>query len=328
MQLQTFKDDWSVPPSTTLSEGRFSAIADDSRRLCEEKSWRRLADAENLRGTDADILVSRWTDSRNVPRQEKLEPSPIQHVMAVALKPAHVKLTRGSSTIFDGPMRMGTLHISGSGEPLIAEFRGPCDFIHLHVSSDYLRDCRQTAGLDRSILALNDLVVRDPLAELLGRTLVANATTTGGVYSACVGQTLVMHVAGLTGARKTINALPKWRLKRVQEYVGAHLEDCISLAHLARVAGLSRMHFAAQFRVATGCRPRDYVLQQRINRAKEMLSSTDMPLAEVAIAVGFQEQSYFSTVFKRLTDETPARWRHANKPMVIPANNRNRSISA
>jgi AraC family transcriptional regulator len=242
------------------------------------------------------------------------------------VKPAYIKLVRGSSTIFDGSMRAGTLHITGSGEPLIGEFRGPCDFIHFHVSTDYLRDCRQTASL-RSIQTLNDLVVRDPLAGLLGRTLVANAETTGGVYSACVGQTLVMHVAGLAGVRQTVNALPKWRLNRVQEYVGAHLGECISLDQLARAAGLSRMHFAAQFHAATGRRPREYVLQQRIDRAKEILSITDMPLAEVALTVGFQEQSYFSTVFRKLTDETPARWRQANKRVIAFGNNRRHSTS-
>jgi transcriptional regulator GlxA family with amidase domain len=159
---------------------------------------------------------------------------------------------------------------------------------------------------------LNGLVVRDPLAELLGRALIANATACDGIYAECFGQTLVMHVARLGETwRRAINALPKWRLKRVHDFVSAHLDECISLSDLAKAAGLSRMHFAAQFRAATGCRPHDYVLQRRIDRAKEILSSTDLPLAEVALATGFQEQSYFSTVFKRLTDETPARWKRA-----------------
>jgi AraC-like DNA-binding protein len=69
------------------------------------------------------------------------------------------------------------------------------------------------------------------------------------------------------------------------------------------------MHFAAQFRAATGYRPHDYLLYQRIESAKTMLSSTDTPLAEIALNVGFQAQAHFSTVFKRLTGETPGRWR-------------------
>nr|WP_283815914.1 AraC family transcriptional regulator [Bradyrhizobium sp. AUGA SZCCT0222] len=107
----------------------------------------------------------------------------------------------------------------------------------------------------------------------------------------------------------TTNVLPKWRLKRVQDYVEAHSDKALTLADLAAVAGLSRMYFAGQFRAATGLRPHDYLLHQRIERAKSILLGTDMGLAEVALTVGFQAQSHFSTVFKRLTGQSPARWR-------------------
>jgi AraC-like DNA-binding protein len=76
----------------------------------------------------------------------------------------------------------------------------------------------------------------------------------------------------------------------------------------AQVADLSRMHFAKPFRAATGCRPHNYLLYQRIESATATLSSTDMPLAEIALNVGFQAQAHFSTVFEHLTGETAARW--------------------
>jgi AraC-like DNA-binding protein len=210
-------------------------------------------------------------------------------------------------------MRAGTLHVTGPSQLLSAEFYAPCDFIHFHVSSDYLRQ-RQDAegvGLTQPSSDLNDLIIRDPLAELLGRTLVESSNTRDGLYAESVGQTLVMHIARMELSQPTASALPKWRLKRVQEYVNAHLDEALSLADLAAVAGLSRMYFAGQFRAATGYRPHDYLLYQRIESAKSMLSSTDMPLAEVALSVGFQAQAHFSTVFKRLTGQSPARWRRA-----------------
>jgi transcriptional regulator GlxA family with amidase domain len=73
------------------------------------------------------------------------------------------------------------------------------------------------------------------------------------------------------------------------------------------------MHFAAQFRTATGYSPREYLLHQRIEHAKSMLARTETPLAQVALAVGFCTQAHFSTVFKRIAGETPARWRCASK---------------
>ena len=158
---------------------------------------------------------------------------------------------------------------------------------------------------------LNDLIVRDPLSELLGRTLTERDNASDGLYAESVGQTLIMHVARLRLPKLSISALPKWRLRRVEEYVDTHLDEHLTLADLARVAGLSRMHFAGQFRTATGYRPHEYVLHKRIERAKVTLSRMHMPLAEVAPSVGFQSQAHFSTVFKRIAGETPARWRRA-----------------
>jgi AraC-like DNA-binding protein len=322
MHLQIFRNNSNLLPAIP-AHPQSSDSSDDRHRFCEEKSWRCLADTENEGAIDAGILVSRWTDTRPSCRHVKAEPSSCRHVIGVALKTTRVKLTRGLSTVFDGPMPAGTLHITGPGQPIAAEFRGPCDFVHFHVSSDYLRECQKAVPptLALPIRDLNDLVVRDPLAELLGRTLIESGTASDSVYVESVGRTLVMHVARLESPRHTVNALPKWRLKRVQEYVGAHLEDNISLADLAKVAGLSRMHFAAQFRAATGHRPHDHVLYQRIETAKDILSSSDMPLAEVALAVGFHAQAHFSTVFKRLTDETPARWRANHRERAAPAAN-------
>src|SRR6266702_4257576 len=113
--------------------------------------------------------------------------------------------------------------------------------------------------------------------------------------------------------RAKVNALPKWRLRRVEQHIAAHFERGISLSELADVAGLSRMHFAAQFRAATGYRPREYLLNHRIEHAKSLLTATNRPLAEIALAVGFSTQAHFSTVFKRISGQTPARWRSAFK---------------
>ncbi|WP_163504733.1 helix-turn-helix domain-containing protein, partial [Escherichia coli] len=83
------------------------------------------------------------------------------------------------------------------------------------------------------------------------------------------------------------------------EYIDSHLTDKISLQDIAAAAGLSRMHFASQFRAATGMRPHDYLLRQRIRRAEHLLSQTDLSLAEIALTVGFRTQAHFTSVFKR-----------------------------
>jgi AraC family transcriptional regulator len=111
---------------------------------------------------------------------------------------------------------------------------------------------------------------------------------------------------------RQMRALQKWRLKRVVEYVDHHLSGKITLLDLAAVAGLSRMHFASQFRAATGLRPHEYLLRRRIQRAEELLRQSTLTLVEIALTVGFQTQAHFTTVFKRFVGDTPYQWRNAN----------------
>lgn len=280
----------------------------DCRGLYEESAWRCPSTV------DGDILVSRWVDGRSFHRNEKAVSPSDRYVIGVALTTTRLKLRRGQQSIFDGIMPAGTLHVTGPSRLLIAEFSAPCDFIHFHVSSEYLCRCQDAVRIELTRpIDLDDLIIRDPLAELLARTLVESSNTKDGLFAKSVGETLVMHIASMELSQPTARALPRWRLKRVLEYVNAHLDEALSLADLAALAGLSRMHFAAQFRAATGYRPHEYLLYQRVERAKLMLSGTDMPLVQVALSVGFQTQPHFSTVFKRLTGQSPARWRRAMK---------------
>ncbi|WP_426409780.1 helix-turn-helix domain-containing protein [Bradyrhizobium ganzhouense] len=103
--------------------------------------------------------------------------------------------------------------------------------------------------------------------------------------------------------------LQKWRLKRVVDYIDASMSSKMTSRDLAAVAGLSRMHFASQFRAATGLCPHEFLLQRRIRRAAELMRDTTMPIMEIALAVGFQTQAHFTTVFKRFTGCTPRNWR-------------------
>jgi AraC family transcriptional regulator len=108
------------------------------------------------------------------------------------------------------------------------------------------------------------------------------------------------------------SGLPKWRLKRAVDYVDANLGQSIGLTEMAASAGLSRMHFAAEFRAATGMRPHEFLLRRRTERARALLSGSSLPLVEIAQAVGFKSQSHFTTVFTRFVGKPPSTWRHQN----------------
>ncbi len=103
--------------------------------------------------------------------------------------------------------------------------------------------------------------------------------------------------------------LMTWRLKRVVAYVEAHIADRLTLQDLSRAAGISRMHFAAQFKALTGVTPHHYVLARRVEFSQTLLCAQEHTIAEIALAVGFSNQPHYTTVFRKFVGQTPGRWR-------------------
>jgi AraC-like DNA-binding protein len=105
----------------------------------------------------------------------------------------------------------------------------------------------------------------------------------------------------------------------VREYIDRHYARPLTIERLAALAGLSSFHFIRAFRAATGLTPHQYLRNRRIDRAKELLVTTPMPVTEVCDAVGFQSLGSFSSLFRRLTGETPAGYRaQRRRAPVIP----------
>ncbi|HLZ57252.1 MAG TPA: AraC family transcriptional regulator, partial [Ktedonosporobacter sp.] len=99
------------------------------------------------------------------------------------------------------------------------------------------------------------------------------------------------------------------QVKRVTEYILAHLAQPISLETLARQVGYSTSHFAQLFRETTGVTPHQFVLGKRLEQARQLLKVTDLPLSQVALEVGFQNQSHFTQAFRSRLGVTPRQYR-------------------
>lgn len=172
------------------------------------------------------------------------------------------------------------------------------------------------AGPDASVRE-----VRGPIVDRLARELRKALDTGEGNEMLATAMRLALtggtqdSRTGAAGPRG-VSPLPNWRLKRVSRHIEQNLAEPIMLQDLATVAGLSRMHFAAQFRAATGLQPHDYVRRHRIERAKMLLAETSDRLVDVALSVGFQTQAHFSTVFRQTTGETPRRWRAQHRRLI------------
>jgi len=99
------------------------------------------------------------------------------------------------------------------------------------------------------------------------------------------------------------------RLKRVLDYIGAKLDEDLSLLALANVAGMNLCYFARLFKQSTGLNPHRYVLEQRITRAKQLLRAQGMTVFEAGVRTGFADQGHFTKVFRRFVGVTPTKFR-------------------
>src|SRR5215468_3173334 len=88
------------------------------------------------------------------------------------------------------------------------------------------------------------------------------------------------------------------RLRKIKELVHAKMEDDLSLDEMAQSVGLSTAHFARMFRQSTGETPHQFVLRQRVERAKAMLRARDARVLDVAVACCFKTQQHFAQVFR------------------------------
>jgi transcriptional regulator of acetoin/glycerol metabolism/AraC-like DNA-binding protein len=102
-------------------------------------------------------------------------------------------------------------------------------------------------------------------------------------------------------------------MRRVREYVDAHLGGSMDLATLAGVAGVSIHHFARGFKQSAGVTPHHYLTQKRVERAQDLLGNTDLSLSEIALAVGFSDQSHLARHFRQMLGVTPGQFRWAQR---------------
>ena len=100
------------------------------------------------------------------------------------------------------------------------------------------------------------------------------------------------------------------RLRRVMELVNAKIEERLTVQEMANCAGLSTAHFSEAFRKSTGESPHQFVLRNRIERAKEMLRVAEARVLDVAVACGFKTQQHFARVFRRVSGASPTEYRY------------------
>ncbi len=110
-------------------------------------------------------------------------------------------------------------------------------------------------------------------------------------------------------ALKVTGGLTGYQIRRVKEYIEAHLGSNLTLSALAEQAGLSEYHFSRMFKQSTGVTPHQFVTSKRIDFSQQLLQRRETTLADIAWQAGFSSQSHFSTRFRQVTKMTPIQYR-------------------
>src|SRR5215813_10948631 len=211
----------------------------------------------------------------------------------------------------------GNICLTPAGQPIGAFWEEPVDAIVVALLPEFVRETAIENQLGAGFDFVELYKKKDPLVTQLALALFDEAssdTPSGRLYADSLIQTLTLHVLKSYSTAKMyvqrINGgLSGYKLRRVKEFIAENLDRDLGLAELSRVASLSQFHFARAFRKSTGLMPQRYLMERRIERAKQLLTDAELPLVEVSLRTGFKNQSHFTTLFRKFTNVTPKAWR-------------------
>lgn len=238
--------------------------------------------------------------------------------LVVALQGSEILVRKNGATIFDGFLPPGAVCGLAPGRIVVAEPKEHGAFLVFSVPVSHQVMHHTQYFVDRGARRLEDFNLRWDESH---PKLVALSEAAHGTAPSLTRQ-YVEQVIALAAQPSRARKLAGWRLRRVNAHVRTNIDLEHSLHDLAAIAGLSRMHFAAQFKAATCLSPHEFVVLERIKSAQALLLSTEDPLVDIALCVGFKNQAHFSTVFKRLTQMTPAAFRHRAQGLIAQKGSR------
>jgi len=241
------------------------------------------------------------------------------HVIAVHLAGSvNVHRTRDGRTQ-SRTLNVGDVTITPSGPPTRWRQAGHSMVILVRLAPSYIRSVAgDECALDPDRFEIQGrFTTRDACIENIAHRLLAGLELEGTdsrLYVDALACELAIHLVrehttACAGTVWSMARLSPHKLRRAVEYIDDNLRSDLTLASLAESVALSPGHFAHAFRQATGVTPHRYVLERRVERAKTLLRTSDMPITEIADRVGCSSPSHFSVLFHRITGLTPRQFR-------------------
>jgi AraC family transcriptional regulator len=223
--------------------------------------------------------------------------------------------TRGRK--FQFTSRPGTIFLLPRGTVDEVNWRGPTERMAVALHPRLLTSALDETAHQSDVELTEhwDLIDRHISALLLEMTAdLDDGSPAGVMYGESLANALAVYLLKRYAVRRVKprvfkGGLPGHRLKRVLDYIADSLDEKISLSQLAAIAGMSPHYFSGLFKQSTGHAPHQYVLLQRIERAKQHLRDPKQSIVDAGLDAGFQNPSHFARMFRKLEGTTPSKYR-------------------
>ncbi len=243
-----------------------------------------------------------------------------EHAICLSLAPRPIRFlqVKGGKT-HTSLYGKGDISITPAKVPFFARWDGDDHYMQIRIASHFIQSvAREALAMNPDRLELvPEFRTRDPQIESIGMLLLTELKQEnlgGKIYIESLANVLAVHLLRqYTTAKPQLQVyeggLPQRQLLQVLEYVHEHLDQDIKLADLAQLLGMSQFHFSHLFKQSIGTSPYQYLLQQRVERAKQLLKQTDQSIMDIAFLCGFNSHSHLSKQFRQLTGITPNAYR-------------------
>jgi len=299
-------DEPRVAPASHAAPGDISLV-DPAGVVAssESQGW------QNLRAIEMRYSLPEWTTAAN----ESL-------CIIVQLGPAVDVNARLGNETFEQRLSPGDIIIVPAGRQL--SWSQPENVeshaLHLYLHPSFLRATAESIDFDPSqVLIAPQFGIRDEHLHHITLSVfqeMKEANVIGRIYADSLAKVLAMQLVRrysyLKGLQNRGGMAPR-RLRRAIDFINENLdqEQTVALSAVAQAVQMSYFHFSRAFKQSTGVSPNAYMTEQRIDRAKKLLTDTELPIAEIALRTGFASQSHFTTTFRKLVWTTPKAFREA-----------------
>ena len=238
--------------------------------------------------------------------------------ISLAARPVHYLHAQDGKT-HTGLYRRGEMLITPANTPLFSRWEGDENCLQIRITSEFMRDvARETVVGDCDLITLRpEFQTRNPQLESISSMLLnelEKGSLSNRLYIDSLSNILAVNLLrqhATTRPHLPIyeGGLPSHQLRQVLDYIDAHLDQEIKLADLAQLLDISQFHFSRLFKQSLGISPYQYLIQQRVECAKQLLKTTDRLITDIALTCGFNSHSHLSKQFRQLTGMTPKAYR-------------------